>query len=144
MDRKTIVVVDDTDHVRETVGLMLDRKGYAVYSFANPADALSVSENIQIDLFVVDLVMPNIDGLEMLRKLNVKEKPYEVIIITGKGDGSDAAEALRLGAFGVLRKPFTHDDFMTSVEYALSSAAAKKQQMSQLLDSAASAGTAHP
>jgi DNA-binding NtrC family response regulator len=143
MGQATIVVVDDTDYVREILELMLGQKGYKVYSFANPEDALAVAETIRIDVFVVDMVMPNLDGLEVLRRLKVKEKPYEAIMITGNSNNDDAAEATRLGAFGILKKPFTFDEFITSVEYALSSASAKKQQMSHLLDSAPGASAAH-
>ena len=134
MGQAAIVVVDDTEYVREVIESMHDRNDYAVYSFANPNDALAVSENIQIDLFIFDMVMPKMNGMEVLKRLNVHENLFEVIMITGKSDGEDSAEAMRLGAFGVLQKPFSHGELITSVEYALASAAAKKQRVGNRLD----------
>jgi two-component system OmpR family response regulator len=134
MAQPAIVVVDDTDTIRDVIRLMLEHNGYTVYSFANPADALAVSESIQIDLFIVDMVMPGISGLEFLKRLKVKEMPFEVVIVTGKDDKEDAAEAMKLGAFGVLQKPFSFAELLTSVEYALVSASAKKQQVGNLMD----------
>jgi len=128
LSQASIVVVDDTHYVREVIGLMLDRKGYNVYSFADPDSAFAVSENIQVDLFLLDLVMPKMDGLELLRRLNVRGKPFEAIMITARNDKADAAEAMRLGAYGILYKPFSSSELFTFVEYALASAAAKKQQ----------------
>ena len=137
-------MVDDTDYVREILELMLDQKGYKVYSFANPEDALAVAETIRIDIFVVDMVMPNLDGLEVLRRLNVKQRPYEAIMITGDSNNEDAAEALRLGAYGILKKPFTFSEFATFIEYALASASAKKQQVAHLMDSSGNTSVASP
>jgi len=121
-------VVDDTHYVREVIGSMLDRKGYNVYSFADAEHAFTVSENIQVDLFLLDMVMPNVNGLELLRRLKAREKPFEAIMITARNDKGDAAEAMKLGAYGILYKPFSSSDLLTTVEYALASAAAKKQQ----------------
>jgi two-component system, OmpR family, response regulator VanR len=130
----TIVIADDTDEVRDVVELMLQHDGYTVYSFANPHDAVAVSENIQIDLFIIDMMMPKISGLEVVEKLNVKEKPFEIIMITGKNEDEDVAEAMRLGAYGTLKKPFTYNELITFVENALASAAAKKQRVGNLMD----------
>ena len=134
MGQAAIVVIDDTDNVREIIGLMLDHKGYSVYSFADPDDAVAVVENVRIDLFIVDMMMPKISGIEVLKRLNVREKALEVIMITGKNDPEDTAEALRHGAYGILQKPFSYDELIASVEQALASAAAKKQQINDFLE----------
>jgi DNA-binding NtrC family response regulator len=134
MGQSTIVLVDDLDFVRDVIEMMLDKKGYTVYSFADPADALAVSENIQVDLFLVDMMMPKISGMEVLKRLLAAQKPFEVLMITGKNDTAEAAEALRIGAYGVLQKPFTRAELLTFVEYALASAAAKKHYACELMD----------
>lgn len=134
MGQAAIVVVDDADNVRDVIELMLDHKGYKVYSFSDPDDALAVSENIQIDLFIVDMMMPKISGIEVLKRLNVREKPFEAIMITGKNDSDDTAEALKLGAYRILHKPFSYSELITCVEFALASAAAKKQQINEFLE----------
>jgi DNA-binding NtrC family response regulator len=128
MGQATIVVVDDTDYVREVIGLMLDHSVYTVYSFADPNEAVVASENFQVDLFLLDMDMPVMNGLELLKRLKVRDKTFEVIIITGKNDKSAAVAAMKLGAYGVLLKPFSYNELHTFVEYALASAAAKKQQ----------------
>jgi DNA-binding response OmpR family regulator len=132
MGQATIVVVDDTDTVREVIKLMLGNKGYTVYSFADANDVVAVSENIQIDLFIIDMMMPKTSGIEALKRLNVKENAYEAIMITGKDDQEDTAEALKLGAYRILQKPFSYHELITSVEFALASGAAKKQGESDL------------
>ena len=143
MEQATIVVVDDTDCVREVVESMLDRKGHTMYSFADPADALIASKNIRVDLFLIDVLMPKMSGLELLERLNVQENTFEAIMITGKKDKAEAAEAMRLGAYGILHKPFSYSELLAFVDNALASAAAKKQQAAKLLDqSGASSVTA--
>jgi DNA-binding NtrC family response regulator len=90
---------------------------------------MAVSEDVQIDLFIIDVMTPKMSGMELLKKLNVRESLLEVIVTTGKRDADVAGEALKLGAYGVLRKPFTRSELLTYVEYALASAAAKKRQI---------------
>jgi DNA-binding NtrC family response regulator len=134
MSNAFIAVVDDTDEVREVVELMLTNEGYTVYPFADANDAVAVSENIRIDLFLIDMIMPKTSGLEVLKKLNVMEKTFQAIMITGGKDVDDVVEAMKLGAYGVLQKPFSLNELITMVEYALASAAAKKQRVGNLMD----------
>jgi DNA-binding NtrC family response regulator len=138
----TIVIVDDTDYVREVIEMMLDRNDYKVYSFASAGDALAVCKNVKIDLFIIDVVMPEMSGIELLRRLNVRECFFEVIMITGKKDLKDATEAMDLGAFGILHKPFTYSEFLSAVERALASAVEKKHRIGNLMDQGQGIGNA--
>jgi DNA-binding NtrC family response regulator len=134
MASATIVVVDDTDEIREIIVLMLQHEGYTVYSFANARDVLAISKSIRIDLFLIDIIMPGTDGLGLVEELNVKENSYEVITITGKNDEKIAAQAKELGVYGHLQKPFSFNELIAMVEFAIASAAAKRQRISDLVE----------
>jgi DNA-binding NtrC family response regulator len=105
-----------------------------VYSFANARDVLAISKSIRIDLFLIDIIMPGTDGFGLVEELNVKENSYEVITITGKNDEKTAAQAKELGVYGHLQKPFSFNELITMVEFAIASAAAKRQHISDLVE----------
>ena len=126
MAGETVVVVDDADGIRTIVELMLQNAGYTVYSFGNAEDALVVSKSVRIDLFLIDVTLLGISGTDLLTGLNVKENPYEVIMISGKCGIEFINEATNLGAYACLQKPFRFNDLIAIVKKALASGAAKK------------------
>jgi len=80
--------------------------------------ALEMLENDIPDVMVLDLLMPGIDGMEVLRRVKKTFPQIEVIIMTGHGSDKDEEEARRLGAFDYLRKPVEIDDLMETVRNA--------------------------
>ncbi len=118
MSRGRILVIDDEDIVRTSCSRTLVPEGYEVELVKNGFDGLALLEEGQVDLVLTDLKMPEIDGIEILRRIKEKWPQIEVIIITGYQTVDTAVKAIKLGAFDYLEKPFTPDGLIASVSKA--------------------------
>jgi two-component system response regulator PilR (NtrC family) len=114
-----ILVVDDERSMREILEIFLKSEGYGVSVADNGKSALEVMKNDFFDLIITDMKMPKVGGLELLR--NVKEISPEtiVVIITAFGTTESAVEAMKLGAYDYITKPFQMDDIRLVVKNAL-------------------------
>ena len=106
-----ILVVDDEESMRELLEIMLQTQGFHVYAAADGAEALEVFETHRehIDLVIQDLKMPKMDGVALLHRLKEADPKLPVIIITAFSTWDSAVEAMRLGAYDYIRKPFDTD-----------------------------------
>ena len=102
---KRILVVDDEPHVVESCVQMLDLKGFDVRGAANGSEAISLYQEEKFDLVLVDLQMPGMNGLEVLRALKGYDPSVIVAILTAYGTKETVVEALRLGAREFMEKP---------------------------------------
>lgn len=120
MAKKTILVVDDDPQIRELLETRLESGGYAVVTAADGEGALAtLKRGGGTDLIITDLRMPVMDGLEFLRRL-VKGKTHPpVIFLTAYGSVAEAVEAMKLGAYDFLEKPYSGADLMNMVQRAL-------------------------
>ena len=130
MNPATIVVVDDSDDVREILEIMLSHAGYIVHTFASPVDASEALGNMKVDMFLIDLVMPIVSGMDFVQALDVKNSDYEVIIMTGKTDRRAVLDTLAQGACSYVLKPFKYEDLLAKVKEALEAVRAKRLRMS--------------
>lgn len=105
-DRNLVLVVDDEEDIRDILGMQIEELEFEWIGAANGQEALHILESEPIDVIVSDVTMPKMNGIEFLRncRLNGYEKPF--IVLTGNGTKNTAMEALRLGAFDFLEKPF--------------------------------------
>uniref|UniRef100_A0A7C3V505 Sigma-54-dependent Fis family transcriptional regulator n=1 Tax=Desulfobacca acetoxidans TaxID=60893 RepID=A0A7C3V505_9BACT len=117
--RGQILVVDDDKTMRDACHQILTRQGYQVEQAANARQGLTLLERSSFDVVLLDLVMPDLDGLETLKKIKSVDNDCEVIIITGYGSIPTAVEAMKAGAFHFLSKPFAPDDLRTIIGRAL-------------------------
>lgn len=101
----SLLIIDDDDVVRASIAAYLEDSGFQVLQANNGVQGLKLFEERQPDLLVCDLRMPQIDGLELIRRINEKGCEVPVIVLSGAGVMSDAVEALRLGAADYLIKP---------------------------------------
>ncbi len=118
--RGTVLVVDDEPTISEIVSRYLERAGYATETADDGAEALEAIGRFRPDLVVLDLMMPGIDGLEVLRR--VRERPASrtaVILLTAKGEESDRVIGLRLGADDYVVKPFSPAELVARVDAVL-------------------------
>jgi DNA-binding NtrC family response regulator len=116
-----ILIVDDEASLRTALFRALDRKGYQVITSASSKEAETVgSSDKAIDLAIVDLRLPDGDGIELMQKLRVLHPNIQVIILTGHASIESAVEATRKGAFHFVTKPCNLDEIMTLVDRALS------------------------
>jgi CheY-like chemotaxis protein/glycine cleavage system H lipoate-binding protein len=117
-DPVTVLVVDDEQVVLDGVGRHLKRDGYEVESALSAADALDILAARKIDVLISDLMMPGMDGLELLDRISKGEKPPPLIMITGYATMRTALQALRKGAFDYIAKPFTRAELLGVVARA--------------------------
>ena len=103
-----VLIVDDDERVREYVRVNLEMEGYSVREAGNAEEGLAVLEDVSPDLVLLDVMMPEVDGWEMLRRVQERHGvgAIPVVMFSGKVDDEVAAEATARGAQGFLGKPF--------------------------------------
>jgi DNA-binding NtrC family response regulator len=114
-----IMVVDDTDGVRDLIGTILQRNGYEAMPKANAAQLLASFTEPQPDVILLDLVLPDGDGMELLPQIKKQWPDTEVIVLTGHATFDVAVEATKRGAYHFQNKPFDQKILLLSVERAL-------------------------
>jgi two-component system phosphate regulon sensor histidine kinase PhoR len=119
MKKGKILVVDDEDIVRTSCSRTLTPGGLEVKLAKNGREGLKMMGEEKFDLVLTDLKMPDMDGIEVLRKIKEDWPDTEVIIITGYQTVDTAVKSIKLGAFDYIEKPFTPDALMTAVSKAL-------------------------
>jgi two-component system response regulator ResD len=113
----TVLVVDDEATIVEIVSRYLERAGYETYGAADGPEALRLAELHRPDLVVLDLMLPGLDGIEVMRRL--QERPGRrtaVILLTARGEESDRLIGLRRGADDYVVKPFSPAELVARVE----------------------------
>lgn len=113
-----VLSVEDERSVREAFALRLSDAGYVVQTAASGEEALAVLQQTMPDVIVLDLVMPQMSGLEVLRRVRQLDPEIPVIMLTARGTVSDAVEAMRLGAFDFIAKSIDLDDLLLALRRA--------------------------
>ncbi len=119
MARKSILVVDDEKNQREILETILSGEGYDVTTASSGEAAMKFVESRRFDLVLTDLKMTGMSGLELLKELTNFDKSIIVILLTAHGSVDSAVDALRLGAFDYLQKPYDSEKLLDTVERAL-------------------------
>jgi DNA-binding NtrC family response regulator len=119
MDKKTILVVEDDSKVGESIRLLLKKRGYDLFLAPNGKEALSIFRQEAVDLVITDLVMPKMDGIELLGEVKRLRPETEVIVISAQGTIEKAVQAMKLGAFDFIEKPINPRVISLVVERAL-------------------------
>jgi len=131
--RGNVYVIDDDEAMRDSLEFMLDSAGFRVSLFDSARKFLDSVPSIEFGCVVSDIRMPNIDGIELLRRVKATHGALPVILMTGHGDVPLAVEAMKLGAVDFLEKPFEDDRLIGMIELALSKAelGARSEAISQ-------------
>lgn len=119
MVQKTILVVDDEPVVCNSVRKILSRYGYLVDESYSAQEALERIEQNRYELVILDLIMPKVSGMEVLKTIKERWPDLRVIVITGYGSVSSAVETIRNGAEEYLTKPFTPSELIAAVVSAV-------------------------
>lgn len=123
-------VVDDEEAVRNSLAFLLSTSGFAVRTHASAASFLEIASGIKNGCLVTDLRMPDIDGVELLRRLSAQGWMLPAIVVTGHGDVQMAVEAMKNGALDFIEKPFSDAVLIESIQRAV-------EKVSSALDSEA-------
>jgi len=118
-----ILVVEDETELRELMGRALKREGFAVDLCADGTEGLYYATEYPIDLAVIDLGLPGVSGMEIVRKVRQAERSFPVLILTARSDWQDKVEALELGADDYVTKPFRLEEVIARVHALLRRAA---------------------
>jgi len=116
----TVLVVDDEPTIVEVVARYLERAGYETLAAADGPEALREAELRDPDLVVLDVMLPGIDGIEVMRRLHERDgRPVPVILLTARGEESDRLVGLRRGADDYVVKPFSPAELVARVDAVL-------------------------
>jgi DNA-binding response OmpR family regulator len=116
-----LLVVEDEIHIASFLIKGLSANGHQVDAVATGAEALLRSCDASLDLLILDLGLPDMDGLDVLRRLRRDGRVLPVIIVTARAEVADLVEGLNLGADDYLTKPFAFDELLARVDARLRS-----------------------
>jgi two-component system response regulator AtoC len=125
--KEKILVVDDERLIRQSLEKGLAAQGYTVFSAEDGKAALRLAEEESPDLVVLDLKLPDLNGIEVLKGLRELEKDMPVLVITAYGSIDTAIQAIRSGAYDYITKPFDLEALLLSVNQALDASRLKKE-----------------
>ncbi|HTO27941.1 MAG TPA: response regulator FixJ [Devosia sp.] len=112
-------IVDDEEAVRKSLAFLLGTSGFATRIHESATSFLDVAPGIQNGCLITDLRMPDLDGVELLRRLNERNAMLPAIVISGHGDVQMAVEAMKNGALDFIEKPFSDDVLIAAIERAV-------------------------
>jgi DNA-binding NtrC family response regulator len=119
MEKKLILIAEDDSKVGESIRLLLKKRGYEIRLASNGKEALSLFRQETVDLVITDLVMPKMDGIELLEAVKGLRPEAEVVVISAQGTIEKAVQAMKLGAFDFIEKPINPRVITLVVERAL-------------------------
>jgi DNA-binding NtrC family response regulator len=122
---ESILVVDDDYEIRETLSSVLLSEGYMVETVKNGKEAIKASETAYFDVALIDMELPDMNGIEILRRLKEKQPRMVMIIITGFASLENAVKAVNEGAHGYVLKPFNVGELLKMLRKRLDEKAAE-------------------
>jgi two-component system alkaline phosphatase synthesis response regulator PhoP len=112
----SVLIVEDEEHLHETLKLNLEMEGYEVSSSFDGTQALKAVQNEYFDLIIMDVMLPEIDGIAVTESLRIKNIEVPILILSAKNTSSDKVLGLRKGADDYLTKPFNLEELLLRVE----------------------------
>ncbi len=121
MAKKTVLIVDDSESIREVVNFTLQNEGYDVLVAVDGEDALQYLDGRPLDIIITDLHMPNVDGIELIRKVRDMDgyKHIPILFLTTESQASKKMEAKQAGATGWIIKPFVPAKLLSAISRVL-------------------------
>lgn len=113
-----ILVVDDEKEITDLISLYLRNENYTVYSFYDPVEACELAKNEELDLAILDVMMPKMDGFKLCQRIRETHN-YPIIMLTAKGEEIDKITGLTLGADDYMTKPFRPLELIARVKAQL-------------------------
>lgn len=117
-DKRLIHIVDDEDSIRRSAGFMLKTSGFVVETWTSGVEFLKNVKNAETGCILLDVRMPEMDGLEVQQVLSERGVAMPVVVLTGHGDISIAVRAMKAGAVDFIEKPFEKAVLLSAIESA--------------------------
>jgi two-component system NtrC family response regulator len=114
----SVLVIDDESVICDACELVLSEKGHAVTMSNTGRDGLNAIRQGRYDIVLLDMKLPDIDGMEILKTVQQEKPGLRIIVMTGYSSISNAVDAIKQGADNYLAKPFTEDELIEAVEKA--------------------------
>jgi len=127
MSNERILIVEDEKLLRWSLRERLEREGYEVYEAATGREGLALADDPGMDMLLLDHRLPDITGIEVLRKLTTSHSDVPVILMTAYSTLETAVEAIKLGAFDYINKPFNQDELAVRISKALESSRLQRE-----------------
>ncbi|PGL69324.1 response regulator transcription factor [Bacillus sp. AFS055030] len=127
----SILIVDDDPHIRKLLNVLLKEEGFIVFEATNGIEALSVFESNKIDMLIIDLMMPKMDGFELCREIR-NEYDLPIIMLTAKGETEQKVRGFKLGTDDYIVKPFEPVELVVRVKALLRRAKISSSQIVQI------------
>ena len=124
-----VLLVDDEEDFVDALAQRLEVRDFDVTTALNGTDALERTEDTEIDLVILDVQMPGVDGLEVLRQIKQRKPLIEVIMLTGHATVQTAIDGMKLGAFDFLVKPTETEELVEKINRAFSRKAEHDQRI---------------
>ncbi len=134
MSLGAVLAVDDEQNIRRLIRNEFTLEGFDVTTAKSGEEGLALIQKKRFDVILLDIKLPKMSGIEVLRKIKKTSIDIEVIMITGYGDVQSAVDSLKLGARDYVTKPFKLDDLLTIVRTAVSDSEYRKQKPSEQLE----------
>ena len=131
--KSKILIVDDEEHIRELIRFYLDKEGFSVVQAASGEEALHLLENEYIDLAIVDIMMPVMDGFQLVEEMK-EMKDIPVIMLTAKSQSADKLRGFSLGIDDYVTTPFDPDELLARVKTILKRYSINSQNIVTLHD----------
>ena len=139
-----ILVVDDEANIRALIDEILSEEGYDVTTAADARHARAARKDNEFDLILLDIWMPDTDGISLLKEWNESGAAGTVVMMSGHGTVDTAVEATRLGAFDFIEKPVSLAKLLRTVEKALTARRSKEPRRARIAQMLAPAGKSQP
>lgn len=135
MEKKKILVIDDEEHILELIKFNLEKSGFEVITSDNGEDSIIALEDNNIDLMILDLMLPGMDGIEVCKELRRIDKfnNLPIIMLTAKGEETDRILGLELGADDYITKPFSVRELVARVKAVLRRTEGKENEQNSIL-----------
>jgi two-component system response regulator PilR (NtrC family) len=114
-----VLVIDDEEIMRDILGTLLEREGYSVRLAASGQEGLDLARSLPFDAVIVDVMMPGLDGMQVLDELKKFDEELPVIMITAFASMESAISAMKKGAFDYITKPFKNDEVLVVLKNAI-------------------------
>ena len=114
-----LLIVDDNAHIRELVQVCLRNEGFDVLEAADGVEALSTLESVKVDMVIMDIMMPNMDGWELCREVRRYYEDMPILMLTAKGETTQKVKGFHLGTDDYLVKPFDPAELIVRVKSLL-------------------------